>query len=69
MTIHRGTVVEFDEDRGYGTVRGEDGGELFFHCTRIADGTRTIAAGTAVVYEVVPGAPGRWEASGLVKLA
>ena len=36
-----------------------------FHCTAIADGTRTIAVGTAVTFDVVPGRLGRWEASGL----
>jgi cold shock CspA family protein len=67
--IERGIVTEFDEHRGLGTVRGDDGRELAFHCTRIADGTRTIAVGTPVAYVVVPGAPGRWEASDVVKLA
>jgi cold shock CspA family protein len=62
-------VTAFDEPRGLGTVRGEDGAELPFHCTRIADGTRSVAVGAEVAYVVVPGAPGRWEASGLVKLA
>ena len=27
---------------GYGTVADADGAEWFFHCTAIADGTRTI---------------------------
>ena len=61
--MRRGTVVEFDDHRGYGTVRGDDGTALFFHCTRIADGTRTIAVGAPVVFEVVPGHGGRWEAA------
>jgi CspA family cold shock protein len=59
----RGTVGEFDEAKGYGTVRAEDGTDLFFHCTQIADGTRTIAVGTAVEFDVVPGHNGRWEAA------
>ena len=60
-----GTVAEFDEHRGYGTVRGDDGVEHFFHCTAVADGSRTIAVGTAVTYDVVPGRLGRWEATDL----
>jgi len=60
-----GTVAAFDEPRGYGTVRTEDGRDLFFHCTQIADGTRTIPVGVAVEFEVVPGHNGRWEASGI----
>ncbi|MEY2406617.1 MAG: cold shock protein, partial [Acidimicrobiaceae bacterium] len=54
-------MAEFDDQRGYGTVRDDDGTELFLHCTRIADGTRTIEVGAAVVFDVVPGHGGRWE--------
>jgi cold shock protein len=60
-----GAVVQFDDAAGYGSVRIDDGGELFFHCTAIADGTRTIAVGAKVAFEVVPGRRGRWEAAGL----
>jgi cold shock protein len=61
-----GTVVDFDEAKGYGTVRGDDGApEHFFHCTAIADGTRTVPVGARVRYEVVAGRQGRWEAVGL----
>lgn len=63
-----GEVVAFDEGRGLGTVRAADGRTWSFHCTRIADGSRTIALGAAVVFEVVAGAPGVWEATSLVKL-
>ena len=58
----RGTVAEFDPARGTGLVEGDDGARLAFHCTQIADGTRDIAVGTAVVYDVVPGSLGAWEA-------
>lgn len=58
-----GSVVDFDDPRGYGTVRdGTDGRAYFFHCTAIADGTRTIAVGAAVEFEVVAGRRGQWEA-------
>jgi cold shock CspA family protein len=60
-----GTVAEFDEARGYGTVRSSEGRDLFFHCTQIADGTRTIPVGVAVEFEVVPGHNGRWEATAI----
>ena len=63
----RGTVEDFDEARGYGTVRADDGRQLFFHCTQITDGSRTIAAGTAVEFEVAPGHNGRWEATDIEK--
>ncbi len=64
-TISSGEVVSFDEDRGWGTVEDGGGHQLWFHCTAVADGTRTIEVGTAVRYRVVAGNLGRWEATGL----
>ena len=58
-----GVVREFDDPRGLGEVAADDGTTYPFHCTAIADGTRTIAEGTAVTFEVVPGRMGRWEAA------
>ena len=64
MAIGRGQgrVTEFDAERGTGLIEGDDGARLAFHCTQITDGTRDIAVGTAVRYEVVPGSLGAWEA-------
>jgi cold shock CspA family protein len=61
-----GTVVSFDDVRGFGTV-SEDGSDVehFFHCTAIADGTRTIDVGAQVTFDVVPGRNGTWEARSL----
>jgi cold shock CspA family protein len=60
-----GRVASFDEARGLGTIAvdGDGDGELPFHCTAIADGTRTIAVGERVRFEVTPGPRGRWEAT------
>ena len=58
-----GLVAEFDEEKGFGTVEADDGASYFFHCTAIADGSRTIAVGTKVMFEVVAGHLGRWEAA------
>jgi CspA family cold shock protein len=58
----RGVVARFDDHAGVGTVRADDGQEVFFHCTAIADGSRSIAEGTVVGFEVVAGHLGRWEA-------
>lgn len=65
----RGVVVQFDEERGLGSVRDELGRELPFHCTAIADGTRRIEPGTPVDFLSAPGHLGRMEARGLVALA
>lgn len=60
-----GTVEEFDAHRGLGIVRDGAGGRWPFHCTRIADGTRAIAAGARVEFRIVPGLMGRFEAADL----
>ena len=60
-----GSVTEFDAAVGWGTVMLADGRQLPFHLTQIADGTRTIALGTAVTVDIVAGGMGRWEASAL----
>ena len=58
-----GAVASFDDPRGLGTIRDDDGDELPFHCTAIADGTRTIDEGRRVTFAVVAGRRGRWEAA------
>ena len=60
-----GTVSSFSEDRGLGEITADDATVYPFHCTVIADGTRTIAVGTRVEFEIVPGPLGRWEASAI----
>ena len=57
-----GTVTAFDEEVGLGTVRTGDGRDLGFHCTQIADGSRTIDTGARVAFEVIAGHHGSWEA-------
>jgi cold shock CspA family protein len=64
-SLASGTVIEFDEHKGYGTIREDDGREHFFHCAAIADGSRTIDAGAVVTFEVVPGRNGQWEATAI----
>jgi len=57
-----GVVAAFDEHRGLGTILADGGEEVPFHCTAIADGTRTIPVGRPVRFSVVAGRLGRWEA-------
>ena len=60
---HRiGTVTSFDDDRGTGRITDESGRSVHLHCTGIADGSRTIAAGTAVRFELMAGRGGLVEA-------
>lgn len=61
-----GTVAEWNDAGGYGTIIA-DGVDYFFHCTQLADGTRTTEVGAAVAFEIVPGHLGRWEATNIAK--
>jgi cold shock CspA family protein len=63
--VRRGSVESFDEEVGLGMVRGEDDVGYPFHCTQIADGSRSIDPGVTVWFEVFPGHQGRWEASSI----
>ena len=65
--VVRGTVTDFDEARGHGEVEAADGRRFFFHCTAVADGSRTITVGAEVTFAVVAGHRGRWEARWLVE--
>jgi cold shock CspA family protein len=57
-----GRVVAFDDHRGLGEVEAEDGQRYPFHCTAIADGTRTIPVDVSVDFDVVAGPLGSYEA-------
>ncbi len=64
MTSGTGTVTEFDDPKGWGTITSVGGEEdLFFHCTAIAGGSRSIAVGTPVAFAIVAGNRGCWEAA------
>jgi cold shock CspA family protein len=58
-----GTVVFFDPQTGLGEVETDDGERLGFHATAIADGSRSISAGAAVVLERRATHLGRFEAA------
>jgi cold shock CspA family protein len=59
FTVHDGRVVAFDERVGAGRVTDDATGEEWsFHCTSIADGSRTIDPAAVVRFEVRPGPNG-----------
>ena len=71
---YRGRVSEFDAAVGLGRVEsggggagdaGDTGESYRFHCTQIADGSRSIEVGTEVSFSLVPGRLGQWEAAGV----
>ena len=59
----RGRVADYDDHKGWGHIATVDGRLLFFHCTAIADGTRTIPADTQVEYDEVTDPRGKPEAA------
>jgi len=61
-------VSSFDDASGLGLLRTADDRRYPFHCTAIADGTRSIAVGTAVACTLVTAHGGRVEATSLVTL-
>ena len=48
-----GSVTEFDEARGLGVITDDTGTAYRFHCVEISDGTRSIAIGTPVRFDVI----------------
>lgn len=66
--VRFGTVSAFDVARGLGEVEADDGQRLPFHCTAIADGSRTIPVGARVAFEPAAGHRGLSEARQLVRL-
>jgi cold shock CspA family protein len=62
-------VTSFDAPRGWGTVTATDGSEFEFHATAIVDGSRRVEPGTRVVFDIVPGHRGRYEARGLTTVS
>ena len=61
--VHLGQVTAYDEARAVGEVTDGHGGRWGFHCSAVADGSRSIAVGTPVAFVVQPGHHGRWEAT------
>lgn len=63
----RGLVEAFDERRGDGQIRTDEGERLYFHCVNIADGSRRIAPGAIISARRAVGHLGHDEALEIVK--
>lgn len=64
-----GVVEDWDDARGVGSVRADDGRVLDLQCTHLADGTRTTEVGARVRMTVTPGHHGRWQAVEVTRTA
>ena len=49
-----GRVVSFDSAVGLGEIESAAGERHLFHCIEIADGSREIAVGTDVSFDLLP---------------
>lgn len=56
---HRGQVVEWNDEKGYGFIRDGEGARLFFHATDVQAGNPRPMPGDLVVFDVAPGRDGR----------
>lgn len=53
---HRGSVKYFNEAKGYGFIRDDQGDEFFVHHSAIqGDGFRTLSEGESVEFDAIVG--------------
>ena len=64
-----GIVTEFDRQRGLGQIKSNEGAELSFHATSIADGTRNISVGQRVTFARQAAHRGVFEAVSLLSVS
>jgi cold shock protein len=59
--VARGKVKWFSDEKGYGFIENEEGGEdLFVHYSEVVgDGFRTLEEGSTVEFEIVDGRRGK----------
>lgn len=56
---HRGQVVEWNDEKGYGFVRGDGGDRLFFHISDVRAGDQRPTPGDLVAFGIGVGRDGR----------
>jgi cold shock protein len=63
--VYSGRIASFDDFVGRGQIEARGGLQFPFHCTAIADGSRTIDPDTPVRFRIVPGPLGALEATAI----
>jgi len=62
--VEHGTVKWFNNEKGYGFIEREGGGDVFVHYTAIqGEGYKTLEEGQKVTFDVVEGARGQQAAN------
>lgn len=60
VNVAQGKVKWFNNQKGYGFIESEGGGDIFVHYSVIkSDGFKTLNEGELVQYEVVEGPKGK----------
>lgn len=68
MARYKGQVAWFNNAKGYGFVRRENGPDVFIHYTAIqTDGYKTLAEGESVEFDVERGPTGKEQAANVVR--
>ena len=68
MTMSKGTVKWFNNQKGYGFISDESGNDVFVHYSGLVmDGFKSLEEGQAVEFEITEGAKGP-QAVNVVKL-
>lgn len=68
ITMNKGTVKWFNNQKGYGFISDEQGNDVFVHYSGLnMDGFKSLEEGAAVEFEVVNGAKGP-QATNVTKL-
>jgi CspA family cold shock protein len=66
--LMQGKVKWFNQEKGYGFIEREDGGDVFVHYSAIQEeGFKTLAEGQEVEFDIVEGSRGP-QAANVVKL-
>ncbi len=59
LTMNKGTVKWFNNQKGYGFISDENGKDVFVHYSGLnIDGFKSLEEGAAVEFEVIDGAKG-----------